>query len=143
MQNTIANPLCDLTRVEDYLEAIYDLIQTKGYARAVDIAEQLGVTTPSVTGMIQKLDSMGLVVYVRYRGLTLTEKGGKIAKFTQQKHASIVKFLRILGIEEKTAQLDAEGIEHHVHKVTLNRIEQFVDFVNKNPAWYKEFEDAE
>jgi len=68
------NPLCDLTRVEDYLEVIYGLIQTKGYARAVDIAEQLGVKTPSVTAMVQKLDDMGLVVYERYRGLTLTER---------------------------------------------------------------------
>jgi Mn-dependent DtxR family transcriptional regulator len=139
----MANPLCDLTRVEDYLEVIYGLIQTKGYARTVDIAERLSVKTPSVTGMIQKLDSMGLVVYERYRGLTLTEKGEKIARFTQQKHALIVEFLRILGIEEKTARLDAEGIEHHVHKVTLNRIEHFVDFVNKNPTWYKTFENAE
>jgi len=68
------NPLCDLTRVEDYLEVIYGLIQTKGYARAVDIAEQLGVKSPSVTAMVQKLDDMGLVVYERYRGLTLTER---------------------------------------------------------------------
>ena len=57
----MANPLCDLTRVEDYLEVIYDLIQTKSYARAVDIAERLDVKTASVTGMIQRLDAMGLV----------------------------------------------------------------------------------
>jgi len=37
-ESTMANPLSDLTKVEDYLEAIYSLIQMKGYARAVDIA---------------------------------------------------------------------------------------------------------
>ena len=140
--STMANPLCDLTRVEDYLEAIYDLIQTKGYARAVDIAERLGVKTPSVTGMIQKLDGMGLVVYERYRGLTLTDKGEKMAKFTQRKHVLISKFLRLLGIEEKTANEDAEGIEHHVHKETLNRIERFVEFANDHPNWFETFENC-
>jgi len=138
----MANPLCDLTRVEDYLEVIYDLIQTKGYARAVDIGERLGVKTPSVTGMIQKLDGMGLVVYERYRGLTLTDKGEKMAKFTQRKHVLISKFLRLLGIEEKTANEDAEGIEHHVHKETLNRIERFVEFANDHPNWFETFENC-
>ena len=52
----MVNPLCDLTRVEDYLKVIYVLIRTKGYARAVDIAEKLDIKTPSVTIMIQKLD---------------------------------------------------------------------------------------
>jgi len=141
-QSTMANPLCDLTRVEDYLEVIYELIKLKGYARAVDIAERLDVKTPSVTNMIQKLDGMGLVAYERYRGLTLTEKGEKMARFTQQKHALIVKFLLTLGIEEKTANEDAEGIEHHVHKETLNRIERFVEFANDHPAWFKTFQDA-
>ena len=141
-QSMMANPLCDLTRVEDYLEVIYDLIQTKGYARAVDIAERLGVKTPSVTGMIQKLDGMGLVVYERYRGLTLTDKGEKMAKFIQRKHVLISKFLRLLGIEEKTANEDAEGIEHHVHKETLNRIEEFVEFANDHPNWFKTFANS-
>jgi Mn-dependent DtxR family transcriptional regulator len=141
-QSKTANPLCDLARVEDYLEVVYDLIQTKGYARAVEIAQRLDVKTPSLTNMIQKLDGMGLVVYERYRGLTLTEKGEKMARFTQQKHALIVKFLRILGIEEKTANEDAEGIEHHVHKDTLKRIERFVDFVSDHPSWFKTFEKS-
>ena len=140
-QSTMANPLCDLTRVEDYLEVIYDLIQTKGYARAVDIAERLDVKAPSVTSMVQKLDGMGLVVYERYRGLTLTEKRESMAKVTQRKHASISTFLRILGIEERTANEDAEGIEHHVHKDTLEHIERFVHFVNDHPSWFRAFEN--
>jgi DtxR family manganese transport transcriptional regulator len=108
----------------------------------VDIAERLDVKTPSVTNMIQKLDAMGLIVYERYRSLRLTDKGEKMAQFAQQKHALIVKFLRILGIEEKTARLDAEGIEHHVHKHTLDRIERFIDFVNDHPSWFKTFENS-
>jgi len=141
-QSTMANPLCDLTRVEDYLEVVYELIQTKGYARAVDIAERLDVKTPSVTSMVQRLDAKGLVVYERYRGLTLTDKGEGMARSIQKKHAAILKFLKILGVAERTSRLDAEGIEHHVHKETVDRMEHFVDFVDKHPAWFKMFEDT-
>ncbi len=143
-QNSAApNPLSDLTRVEDYIEVVYDLIQQKGYARAADIAERLDVKSPSVTNMMQKLNGMGLIVYERYRGLILTDKGEEMARFMRHKHAIIIEFLQILGIEEKTAKMDAEGIEHHVHKVTIRRIERFVKFVNTHPSWFKEIENAE
>jgi Mn-dependent DtxR family transcriptional regulator len=134
------NPLSDLTRVEDYLEVVYELIQRKGYARSSDIAEQLDVKSGSVTSMLQKLHGMGLIVYERYRGLTLTVNGERLAKSIQQKHLTILKFLRILGIEEKIAKSDAEGIEHHVHKNTINRIERFVDYATLHPSWYNAFE---
>jgi Mn-dependent DtxR family transcriptional regulator len=137
------NPASDLTRVEDYLEVVYGLIQKKGYARAADIAELLEVKAPSVTSMLQRLDRLQLIKYERYRGLTLTEKGERMARFTQQKHQTLIKFLRILGVEEKTARLDAEGIEHHVHRTTINRIERFVNFVDKHASLLKIFKDAE
>ena len=142
-QNSAPNPLSDLTRVEDYLEVVYDLIQQKGYARSADIAKRLDVKSPSVTNMMQKLNGMGLIVYERYRGIILTDKGEEMARFMRHKHAIIVEFLQILGIEEKTAKMDAEGIEHHVHKVTIRRIERFVKFVNTHPSWFKEIENAE
>jgi Mn-dependent DtxR family transcriptional regulator len=130
----------DLTRVEDYLEVIYELIQKKGYARSADIAELLGVKSPSVTVMLQRLHAKGFIVYVRYRGLTLTSSGEQLAKSVQQRHRTILKFLRILGVEEKTAKSDAEGIEHHVHKDTVNRMERFVDYVEQHPSWLQQHE---
>jgi len=136
------NPLSDLTRVEDYLEVVYELIQKKGYARSADIAERLAVKSGSVTGMLQRLDAMGLIVYERYRGLSLTSKGEALARAVQQRHLAILKFLRILGIEEKTALLDAEGIEHHVRQTTITRITRFVDFATQHPSWFKTFEDT-
>jgi Mn-dependent DtxR family transcriptional regulator len=138
-RNIRRNPLADLTRVEDYLEVVYELIRRKGYARPSDIAEQLGVSTASVTGMLQRLHRMGLIVYERYRGLTLTPKGQQLARNIQQTHLTILKFLRIFGIEEKTAQEDAEGIEHHLHKATIERIGHFVDFVDEHPSWFRTF----
>ena len=133
------NPVADLTRVEDYLEVVYELIRRKGYARPSDIAEQLGVSTASVTGMLQRLHRMDLIVYERYRGLTLTQKGQQLARNIQQTHLTILKFLRIFGIEERAAQEDAEGIEHHLHKATIERIGRFVDFVDEHPSWFRTF----
>lgn len=131
-------PLTDLTTsVEDYMEVIYELIQEKGYARSIDISKYLGVKSPSVTSMIQRLDKMGLVDYERYRGITLTSKGDRLAKSVKERHLVITKFLQILGVAENIANSDAEGIEHHVHKVTIERITRFVDFVSKNHAWFE------
>ena len=134
------NPASDLTRVEDYLEVVYELIQKKGYARPADIAEFLGVKSPSVTSMLQRLDRMELVAYERYRGLTLTEKGERIAKSVQQRHRTILKFLPILGVEEKIANSDAEGIEHHVHKATIDRIARLADYAVQHPTWFRAFQ---
>jgi len=134
-------PSSDLTSsVEDYLEVIYELMKEKGYARSVDISEYLGVKSPSVTSMLQKLHGMGLVVYERYRGITLTERGKRLARSVEQRHLVITRFLRILGVSESIANSDAEGIEHHLHETTIERITKFVDFVEKNKAWFDAFE---
>ena len=133
------NRLSDLTRVEDYLEVVYDLIEQKGYARASDIAEQLDVRTASVTGMLQRLDRMGLIRYERYRGLALTPKGQQVARNIKQTHQTILEFLRVFGIEERTAKEDAEGIEHHVHRTTIERLSCFVEYVNAHPSWFQIF----
>jgi Mn-dependent DtxR family transcriptional regulator len=137
-QGSRLNPLSDLTRVEDYLEVVYELIEKKGYARPADIAELLGVKSSSVTVMLQRLHAKGFIVYERYRGLTLTSSGEQLAKSMQQRHRTILKFLRILGVEEKIAKSDAEGIEHHVHKDTVNRMERFVDYAEHHPSWLQQ-----
>jgi Mn-dependent DtxR family transcriptional regulator len=139
-QGSRLNPVSDLTRVEDYLEVVYELIQKKGYARSADIAELLGVKSPSVTVMLQRLHAKGFIVYERYRGLTLTSSGEQLAKSVQQRHRTLLKFLRILGVEEKIAKSDAEGIEHHVHKDTVNRMERFVDYAEQHPSWLQQHE---
>ena len=134
------NPAFDLTRVEDYLEVVYELIEKKGYARSADIAERLNVKSPSVTDMLQRLHTMGFIVYERYRGITLTDEGERLARSVQQRHLTILKFLRILQIEEKIAKSDAEGIEHHLHAPTIDRIGQLVDYITSHPSWFKSFE---
>ena len=65
--------------VEDYLERILELINTKGYARVVDIAQSLKISQASVTNMIQRMDADGLLKYERYRGMALTASGEALA----------------------------------------------------------------
>ena len=127
-------------RMEDYLEVIYELIQKKGYATAVDISEALNVSSPSVTKMLRRLDSSRYLRYEKYRGICLTREGIDVAKNIHEKHGLLSDFLKMIGVDENTANIDAEGIEHHIHPETLKKLERFVKIV-KNSAEFIPTED--
>lgn len=112
---------------EDYVELIADLIASHGEARPVDIAERLGVKPPTVTKNISRLKSTGLVKRERYRSIFLTEKGQALADACRHRHRIVVAFLQKLGIDEATAERDAEGIEHHVSAETLAAFEKYLN----------------
>ncbi len=129
---------------EDYLRAIYDLTLEKGYATVSDIASKLKVRPPSVTDMMKKLGEEGYISYEAYKPVVLTERGEKAAEDISHKHIILRDFLRIIGIDEKIAEEDACGIEHHLHKETINRLTKFVEFVEKaprHPRWLEHFEE--
>ena len=119
--------------VEDYLEQILDLINTKGYARVADIAQRLKISQASVTNMVQRLDSEGLLKYEKYRGLVLTTAGETLARNIMQKHHLLTDFLRMLGIEEDVIYHDVEGMEHHISPQTLRAIEGLVSELQQHP----------
>jgi len=104
---------------EDYVEAIADLTAERGEARVVDLARRLGVTHVTVNRTLQRLQREGYVAVEPYRAIFLTDAGRKLAAECQHRHGIVVAFLRSLGIPEKTAEIDAEGIEHHVSPATL------------------------
>lgn len=114
------------TAAQDYLEAIYELIKEKGYAKVVDIAERLDLSGPSVTRMVQKLSREGFLKSEKYRGIIMTEKGKITARDMQKRHYLLREFLILLGVDSETANADAEGMEHHVSRKTLKCIEDFV-----------------
>lgn len=114
------------TAEQDYLEAIYELIEEKGYAKVVDIAERLVLKGPSVTRMVQKLTRDGFLKSEKYRGIIMTEKGKATARDMQRRHQLLREFLMLLGVDHKTANMDAEGMEHHVSRKTLKCIDEFV-----------------
>ncbi len=127
-------------RKEDYIEIIYELIREKGYAKPVDIASHLHVRPPTVTGMLSKLGEEQLLVHERYGGIILTEKGKNMADSIGKRHALLVSFLKLLGAGEATAQKDTEGLEHYIDTETLDQLSKLVDYANKNPQWWNQFQ---
>ncbi len=111
---------------EDYVELIADLIDGVGEARQVDIASRLGVTQPSVAKMLRRLADEGLVTQRPYRGVFLTDEGRALAEMSRHRHQVVEAFLRAVGVSDAQAQLDAEGIEHHVSEETLAVFERFI-----------------
>ena len=121
-------------RMEDYLEVIYELVEQKGYATTVDISKYLNVSAPSVTKMTQKLDETGYLKYEKYRGIRLTDDGVRIAISIRNRHGLLAEFFKIIGVDEESANSDAEGIEHHLHPETIKRLEGFINILKKNPS---------
>ncbi|MGD9674905.1 MAG: transcriptional regulator MntR [Candidatus Nitrosocosmicus sp.] len=118
-------------RMEDYLEIIYELVQQKGYATSVDITECLNVSAPSVTKMMRRLDLKGYLEYEKYRGIRLTNQGKAVAENIKKRHKLLTEFFKIIGVSEDIAIQDAEGIEHHLHAETLEKLEKFLGTVNE------------
>ena len=112
---------------EDYVEMVYELINEKGEARAVDLADRFGVSSPTVNASIQRLQKDGLVQSRPYRSIFLTKKGEELAKFCKNRHEIVYKFLLSIGVDTNTALSDAEGLEHHVSIETLNAMEKSIN----------------
>lgn len=111
---------------QDYLEAIHELIETRGYAKAVEIAEKLRLKRPTVTRMIQKLSREGFLKYEKYRGIMMTAQGKVTATEMKHRHQLLREFLMDIGVDAKTADTDAEGMEHHISKKTLTCLENWL-----------------
>ena len=112
--------------LEDYVEMIGDLITEMGEARVADLAHRMGVAQPTATKAIARLKREGLATARPYRGVFLTEAGAALAERVRARHRVVVEMLIAVGVPEKVAELDAEGIEHHVSEETLAAFEAFL-----------------
>lgn len=112
--------------LEDYVELIGDLIAEFGEARVADIAARIGVAQPTATKSIARLKREGFVTSRPYRGVFLTDKGRDLAEKVRARHRTVVAFLIRVGVPAEIAELDAEGIEHHVSDATLAAFETFL-----------------
>jgi Mn-dependent DtxR family transcriptional regulator len=122
------------TAVEDYLERILELINSKGYARVVDIASGLKISQASVTNMVQRLDAEGLLKYEKYRGLALTTSGEMLARNITRRHHLLTDFLKLLGLDDQVIYHDVEGMEHHISPPTLKAIEVLTSQLQRQPS---------
>jgi DtxR family manganese transport transcriptional regulator len=107
-------------RTEDYVEAIAQLEQEQGEARVGELARMMGVSHVTVSRLVTRLAKDGLVDARPYRPMTLTRNGRQLAAQMAERHRVVLAFLRWLGVPERHAQLDAEGIEHHVSEATIS-----------------------
>lgn len=127
------------TSFEDYLERIGELTERHGQARVADIAAELQVSRPSVSSMVQRLAKAGYLKYEKYRGLLLTSKGREVAQRVKDRHATLSRFLSLLGLDEATQENDIEGLEHCVSPLTLERLAQLADFLEDHPEALQAF----
>jgi DtxR family manganese transport transcriptional regulator len=111
---------------QDYVELISDLITTTGEARSVDVAKRLGVSHATVVKTVNRLQKEGFINTKPYRGLFLTDVGASLAAESRHRHQVVLNLLIALGVDEETAQADAEGIEHHISAKTLSVFESYL-----------------
>ena len=116
--------------MEDYLEAIYNLKVRSQVARVKDIAREMNVRMPSVTGAIRSLAEKGLVTHQPYESVELTRTGLARARGVAHRHSAVREFLMsVLGLPEEDAEAEACGLEHAIRPDTLDRLLKFVDFI--------------
>jgi DtxR family transcriptional regulator, manganese transport regulator len=109
---------------QDYVEMIAELIETTGEARVIDLARRLRVTHVTVSRTLRRLRREGLVTFLPYRSIFLTASGRRLAEEARHRHEVVVEFLQSLGVPAVVANSDAEGIEHHVSRETLEAFER-------------------
>jgi Mn-dependent DtxR family transcriptional regulator len=117
--------------IEEYVEVIYSIQEVNDIVHTNDVALKLGVNPASVTEMFIKLNKEGYLNYERYSGVTLTNKGKKIAVMLKNRHETLKHFLELLGVDKDIANDDACKIEHTVHPKTVEKLKKFVDFAEK------------
>ncbi|MDW5563517.1 MAG: metal-dependent transcriptional regulator [Methanomassiliicoccus sp.] len=114
---------------EDYLACIYDLTREVGSVKTTAIAAKLDLTPASVTEMTQKLAAEGYLNYEKYKGVTLTSKGRKVAERIKRRHRLLERFLvDIVGMQKEQSHQEAMKLEHNVSDGTVEVINQILNY---------------
>ena len=115
---------------ENYLEAIYKIKNEKGCVRSIDIANDLGVSKPSVSVAMKNFRSDGYITVDENGYLDLTKKGEEIAKSVYERHEVIAKALMAMGVCEATAYEDSCRIEHCISQESFDKLKEFLEKIN-------------
>ncbi len=107
---------------EDYLEAMLMMREKHGYIRSLDVAEQLGVTKPSVSYATKRLREGGYITMGADSLITLTPAGLEIAQKMYTRHKRLTEFFMQIGVSEAAAREDACKIEHDLSAETFDAI---------------------
>ena len=122
--------------VGDYLKAIWE-VGGSGAASTKDVADQLSISSASVSNMFVRLQEMGLVEYERYQGASLTERGREEALRLLRRHRLIETFLlEHLGYSWQEVHEEAERLEHAVSDSFTERLAKFLGHPAYDPHGY-------
>lgn len=110
---------------EDYLEAMLMLKEQKGYVRSIDVAEQLGVTKPSVSYATKRLRENGYITMNHDGMIELTDAGFEIADKIYTRHKILTKFFEQIGVSSEQARTDACKIEHDISDETFAAVRKY------------------
>lgn len=106
----------------NYLEAMLMMQEKHGYIRSIDVAEQLGVTKPSVSYATKRLREAGYITMDKDSHITLTETGMEIAQRIYERHQLLTEYFMRIGVDEDTARADACKVEHDISEATFEAI---------------------
>ena len=124
--------------MEDYIEAISRLEETLKVVRVKNIAHTMKVKMPSVSSALGVLEKKGMVNYEKYDYVELTESGKNIARGIRRRHEGLKKFLtEVLGVDDRSAEKDSCGMEHHISKSTIDNIICYMEFLEQCPRTSK------
>ena len=110
---------------EDYVEAINEINLKKGFVKNVDLCKYFGVSNARVCKNIKRLIKEELVKSEKYKNIFLTKVGKMLAEKSNTRHEILYKFLIKLGVPNKVAEIDSEGMEHHISTETLSIMKKF------------------
>ena len=121
--------------LQDYLEAVYLLVERHGVARMKQIAGLVGVGKSSVTGGVRALAERGLVHYEPYAYVTLTDDGRRLGRVLARRHRVLKQFLmRVLGVPEEEAERIGCKMEHVIKGDVLDRFVRFLRFAEQRSS---------
>ncbi|MCC5835023.1 MAG: DeoR family transcriptional regulator [Opitutales bacterium] len=120
---------------QDYVEAVADRLEEEGEVRVADLQKVFGVSHVTVIRTLQRLEQADLVFREKGGGVCLTETGAEMASQAAERHRLMRELLMHIGVSEGTADADAEGMEHHLSKETMEAVRIFLEKCHcPNPA---------
>ena len=117
----------------DYAEAVDLISRNKGECRLRDLAELFQISGASAHRAIGRLKRLGLMESEPYGPIRLTRKGQTLANQSQGLHQLVVDFLLAIGVPRESAEIDAEGLEHHISKDTEKAFRVFLKNLPTSP----------
>jgi len=120
--------------VQDYLKAIHSLGGADQLVSPIDIASRLQVKAPSVTGMLKRLETAGLISYDVGQGAQLTQAGIAQARRVIRRHRLVELFLtRALGLDWSEVDAEADALEHAISPRLEQAIAAYLDEPLEDP----------